>query len=230
MSIDAVRRAAAPASPAAAAATALSLFELRRYRTRPGRRDDLIAMFEAHFRPAYEAAGATILASWRVLDDADRWVWIRAFADGASRRRALEGFYGGSVWAGLKDACNATIADARDARLLHALAAPELAHPPPREALPAGPGRPWAITVLPLAAAEAAVAVAAATEARFTALGAPAALALASERDAVLLRRFETPEAEAAFHTGAAGREALRGLPAGSRHWRLMPTACSRLR
>lgn len=216
-------------SEAAAAPSALTLFELRRYRTRPGRRDALVAMFEAHFRAAYEAAGATILASWTVPDEPDRWVWIRAFADAAARRRALEGFYGGAVWAGLKDACNATIADAREARVLHALAAADLAHPPPRAALPAGPGRPWAATVRPLAPGADATATAVATEAVFTARGAPPALVLASTDAVVLLRRFDTEAAEAAFHAGLRGPRAL-ALPAGSRHWRLRPTECSRLR
>jgi hypothetical protein len=54
--------------------TPLILFEPRFYRTRPGRRDELIAMFEAHFRPAYEAAGATILACHAALQ---RQTWPR---------------------------------------------------------------------------------------------------------------------------------------------------------
>jgi alpha-D-ribose 1-methylphosphonate 5-triphosphate synthase subunit PhnH len=216
--------------PTSTQGSALTLFELRRYRARPGRRDELIAMFEAHFRPAYEAAGATILASWTAPAEPDRWVWIRAFTDARARREALKAFYGGSVWARLGAACNATIADASEARVLSALAAGELAHPPAREALPDGPGRPWAVTVLPLAEAGDAVAAAATAEARFTAAGAPPALALASAKEAVLLRRFESAEAELAFHLGAAGAAAVQGLPPGSRHWRLQPTGCSRLR
>jgi hypothetical protein len=187
----------------------LTLFELRRYRARPGRRDELIAMFEAHFRAAYEAAGATILASWTVPDEPDRWVWIRAFTDAAARRRALEGFYGGEVWSRLGPACNATIADAREARVLRALDAPGLAHPPPREALPDVPARRWALTLLPLPAP------------RVGPIAPPPALVLGHDKAVVLLRRFDTAAAEAAFDSA---------VPARARHWRLHPTDCSRLR
>lgn len=192
----------------------LNVFELRAYRTHPGRRDDLIAMFETHFCPAYEAAGATILASWTVLEEPDRWVWIRAFPDGASRRRALDGFYGGGVWAELADRCRATIADARTAFLLRAERAFDLANPPGRDALPMHLQRTWAATLMPLAAPLPA------------ADPDDAALQLASARHRLWLRRFETAAADAAFHAALGSRSARSGV----RHWRLEPTACSRLR
>jgi hypothetical protein len=194
----------------------LTLFELRRYRTRPGRRDELIAMFEAHFRPAYEAAGAIILASWTVPDEPDRWVWIRAFTDAAARRQGLERFYSDEVWAARKVACGATLADASDVRVLRARQAGELAQPLARDALPVGLARTWSATVLPLASA---VGFSAPTQA-------PGALELVSGKALVLLRRFETPSDDADFHA------ALRGQPwpRGAHHWRLAPTACSLLR
>lgn len=194
----------------------LTLFELRSYRTRPGRRDALIDMFEAHFRPAYEAAGATILASWTVPDEPDRWVWIRAFTDAPARRRALKGFYGGDVWAARGAACGATLADVRDARVLRAREAGDLAQPPARDALPPGQARTWSATVLPRAGA-----------AKYsTPPGSPAALELVSATDMVLLHRFDTPLADAAFHAALQGQV----WPRGARHWRLIPTACSLLR
>jgi hypothetical protein len=98
----------------------LTLFELRNYQTQPGRRDDLIAMFEAHFLDAYERAGASILGTFRNLDDPDRWVWIRAFADNPARRTALNGFYTSEAWLALREPANATIADVGDALLLRA--------------------------------------------------------------------------------------------------------------
>jgi hypothetical protein len=192
----------------------LSLFELRRYRARAGRRDELIALFEAHFRPAYEAAGATILASWTVPEEPDRWVWIRAFTDAAARRRALKGFYGGEVWARRGAACNETIADAREARVLRAQQVFDLALPPPRDALPSTLRRTWSATVLPLAGSA------------VTVPGAPQALELVSAKERVLLHRFDTATDAQAFH--AALRSQRR--PPGTRHWRLEPTACSRLR
>lgn len=103
-----------PSSPAAD----LQLFELRSYRTRPGRRDELIAMFEAHFLDAYERAGATIVATFTRHGEPDRWVWVRAFRSAAQREEALAGFYGSPTWKRLAAACNATIADVSDAWLL----------------------------------------------------------------------------------------------------------------
>lgn len=191
----------------------LTIFELRRYRARPGQRDALVAMFEANFRPAYEAAGATILGSWTVLAEPDMWVWMRAFPDSAARRQALAAFYGGPVWGHLAAACNATIADARDARVLRAINAGALGMPPPlhalRRARAGRTARPWAATVLPAACAPADA------EADV--------LVLASRNTTLLLRRFDNSAHERRFHA------ALR-LPPGTAHWRLHPTACSRLR
>jgi hypothetical protein len=104
--------------PAAANAAALTLFELRNYATQPGRRDALIEMFEAQFLDAYEDAGASILGTFRNLDDPNRWVWIRAFADNASRASALNGFYASAAWRARRAQANATIVDVSDALLL----------------------------------------------------------------------------------------------------------------
>jgi hypothetical protein len=116
--LAAAAAAAAGAGAPTAGAAALGLFELRSYQTRPGKRDALIGMFEAHFLDAYQQSGATILGTFRNLDDPDRWVWIRAFADHAGRAAALERFYGGEVWRARSAACNATILDVSDALLL----------------------------------------------------------------------------------------------------------------
>ncbi len=120
----------------ARAASRLSVFELRSYATQPGRRDELITMFEEHFLDAYERAGALILGTFRHLDDPDRWVWIRAFGDLQTREAALQGFYTAETWLSRADACNATIADVSDARLLGWASGEVLASPPPRP--PAG--------------------------------------------------------------------------------------------
>ena len=111
-------------SCAAQADAAAEVHELRHYVTRPGRREDLVAMFEAHFLDAYERAGARIVATWRNLDDPRRWCWIRAFESLESRNGALRGFYTSEVWKQRADACNATLADVGDARLLRPLLAP----------------------------------------------------------------------------------------------------------
>jgi NIPSNAP len=192
---------------------ALTVFELRRYRARPGRRDELVALFEAHFCPAYEAAGATILGSFTLAGDPETWVWIRAFASATARAEALRRFYGGAVWARLGRACNAALAEVSSARVLRAVAPGALAHPPARDAWP-GTARPWVATVrsrMPKSAL--------APDADD-----PTPLVLASPRSRVQLRRFDT-DAEA-----GAWLQAQPPEPGPSPHWHLHPTACSRLR
>lgn len=68
------------------------IFELRNYLLKPGRRDELIALFEREFVESQEAAGLRVVATFRNLDDPDRFVWIRSFTDMQARKAALEAF------------------------------------------------------------------------------------------------------------------------------------------
>jgi hypothetical protein len=94
------------------------VLELRQYTLVPGRRDALIGLFDEHFVESQDAVGGRVLGQFRDLDDPDRFVWVRAFADMDVRRRALEAFYGGPVWAAHRDAANATMVDSDDVLLL----------------------------------------------------------------------------------------------------------------
>jgi len=87
------------------------LVELRQYTLRPGRRDELIELFAREFSSAHEVAGASVLGYFRDLDDPDRFVWLRGFADDASRPDALGRFYGGDLWARSREAVNAMLVD-----------------------------------------------------------------------------------------------------------------------
>lgn len=95
-----------------------SVVELRQYTLRPGRRDALIDLFDREFVQTQEAVGIHVLGQFRDLDDADRFVWLRGFADMAARAAALPAFYGGPVWAAHRDAANATMVDSDDVLLL----------------------------------------------------------------------------------------------------------------
>ncbi|MEE2690905.1 MAG: NIPSNAP family protein [Pseudomonadota bacterium] len=100
------------------------IFELRNYLLKPGRRDELIALFEREFVESQEAAGLRVVATFRNLDDPDRFVWIRSFADMQARKAALEAFYNGPVWAAHREAANATMIDSDNVLLLHPAGAP----------------------------------------------------------------------------------------------------------
>ena len=92
--------------------------ELRRYTLHPGTRDTLIRIFDEHFIEGQERCGMRIIGQFRDLDDPDRFVWLRGFADMDARTRALEAFYGGPVWKEHGPAANATMVDHTDVLLL----------------------------------------------------------------------------------------------------------------
>jgi NIPSNAP protein len=94
------------------------IVELRQYTLFPGRRDELIELFEREFVTGQEAAGITLLGSFRDLGDPDRFVWLRGFPDMAARAVALAAFYGGPVWRRHREAANATMIDSDDVLLL----------------------------------------------------------------------------------------------------------------
>ena len=97
------------------------VLELRQYTLHPGRRDALIALFEREFVEPQEDAGMRLLATFRDLDDVDRFVWMRGFPDMPSRAESLVAFYGGPVWKAHRDAANATMVDSDDVFLLRPL-------------------------------------------------------------------------------------------------------------
>ena len=97
---------------------AQTVIELRQYRMLPGRRDDLIDLFEREFVESQEAHGMSLLGQFRDLDAPGHFVWMRGFDDMAARKAALEGFYGGPVWQAHRAAANNTLADNDDVLLL----------------------------------------------------------------------------------------------------------------
>jgi NIPSNAP len=109
------------------------VLELRQYTLRPSRRDDLVELFERELVAPQEAVGMRVLGTFRDVDDADRFVWLRGFADLQSRRSGLDAFYGGPVWARHGAAANATMLDSDDVLLLRPTDPP---HPLPDIAAP----------------------------------------------------------------------------------------------
>jgi hypothetical protein len=92
--------------------------ELRQYTLHPGRRDELITLFEREFIEPQEALGLRVIGQFRDLDKPDRFVWLRGFSDMASRAASLAAFYGGPVWQAHRDAANATMIDSDNVLLL----------------------------------------------------------------------------------------------------------------
>ena len=99
------------------------IVELRQYTLHPGRRDELIKLFDREFVETQEAVGIQVIGQFYDLDDPDRFVWLRGFNDMAAREQSLHAFYGGPVWKAHRDAANATMIDSDNVLLLR------LAHP-----------------------------------------------------------------------------------------------------
>ena len=97
------------------------VIELRQYTLHPGARDRLISLFEREFVESQEALGLQVLGTFTDADDPDRFVWLRGFAGMDERRRGLQAFYGGPVWARHRDEANATMIDSDDVLLLRPL-------------------------------------------------------------------------------------------------------------
>jgi hypothetical protein len=99
--------------------TGSAIVELRQYTHLPGKRDDLIALFERTFIAEQERLGMEIIDHFRDLDDPTRFVWLRGFPDMETRKRSNEAFYGGEVWTKNRDAANATLEDHTNVLMLH---------------------------------------------------------------------------------------------------------------
>lgn len=94
------------------------IVELRQYSLYPGRRDELIELFDRHLVESQEAVGIRVIGQFRDVEDRNRFVWLRGFRDMATRADSLAAFYGGPVWKQHRDAANATMVDSSDALLL----------------------------------------------------------------------------------------------------------------
>jgi len=118
--------------------TSLPVVELRRYNLHPGRRDELIDLFENRFLESQDEAGAHVLGQFRVDGAPDQFVWLRGFEDLAARAPALEAFYHGPEWRAHGEAANATMAAWDDVHLLATLAPSDGFQRPNRPRRPRG--------------------------------------------------------------------------------------------
>jgi quinol monooxygenase YgiN len=114
-----------------------AVLELRQYKIVPGRRDDMIEVFERWFIESQEADGMRLVGQFRDRDDLNRFTWIRTFPDMATREAALNAFYFGPVWQTHRDEANPLLLDNDNVLLLKPLT-PELAFAEPDTSAPSG--------------------------------------------------------------------------------------------
>ena len=94
------------------------IVELRMYTLHPGRRDELVRLFEREFIETQEAVGIQVIGQFYDLDDPNRFIWLRGFHDMPARTQALQAFYTGPIWKAHRDAANATMVDSDNVLLL----------------------------------------------------------------------------------------------------------------
>ncbi|GAA1588610.1 NIPSNAP family protein [Kribbella sancticallisti] len=95
-----------------------AVVDLRQYTLHPGQRDTMVRVFDEAFVEGQEEHGMHISGQFRDLDDPDRFVWLRGFADLPARAAALNGFYYGPVWKERGGEANVTMVDSDNALLL----------------------------------------------------------------------------------------------------------------
>lgn len=95
------------------------IIDLRDYTTQPGARDALIERCERSFFPEQTRLGARLLGVFRDADRDDRFVWLRAMPDLATRQRVLTDFYvDGELWKSQRNEVNGWIADSDNVLLM----------------------------------------------------------------------------------------------------------------
>jgi hypothetical protein len=74
------------------------IVEVRKYRIKPGRREEFLRFFECESVPALEAHGMRVLGPLVDVENPNAFVWLRAFPSLEAREAMRDAFYGGDVW------------------------------------------------------------------------------------------------------------------------------------
>lgn len=75
-----------------------AVIEFRTYTAQPGERAALVELLETRLFPEMERLGIKVLGCFPSLEDADTFVWLRAFPDAAEREALTKALYGGALW------------------------------------------------------------------------------------------------------------------------------------
>jgi NIPSNAP len=75
-----------------------AIIEMRTYKTRPGKRGELLELFNARSLPAHREIGMRIIGPFLSIEDPDTFFFMRGFPDLASREPMKSRFYDGALW------------------------------------------------------------------------------------------------------------------------------------
>ena len=73
-------------------------FELREYRTLPGKRENWVNFMEEIIIPFQVSKGMVILGSFIGQEEDDLYIWVRRFEDEAEREELYKAVYESDVW------------------------------------------------------------------------------------------------------------------------------------
>lgn len=73
-------------------------FELRQYRTQPGKRDEWVAYMEEVIIPFQVSKGMVIVGSFVSQEEDDHYLWIRRFESEAQREELYKAVYETDYW------------------------------------------------------------------------------------------------------------------------------------
>lgn len=99
----------------------ISIIELRNYLLKRGKRDAFINFFEKHFISTQEERSGFPLGQYRILNEPERFFWIRGFYDIKNRSTFLPTFYYSDFWKQHRNTANEMIANNDHVHLLHPL-------------------------------------------------------------------------------------------------------------
>jgi len=74
------------------------IVEVRRYRIKPGRREEFLAFFASRSVPALRSHGMQVLGPLIDLENPNAFVWLRAFPSLQARDEMKAAFYEGELW------------------------------------------------------------------------------------------------------------------------------------
>jgi hypothetical protein len=74
------------------------IVEVRRYRIKPGRREEFLEFFETRSIPALKAHGMAVFGPLIDLENPNAFVWLRGFPSLQARDEMKRSFYEGEIW------------------------------------------------------------------------------------------------------------------------------------
>ena len=76
----------------------MAFFELRQYRTRPGKRENWIEYMEGTIIPFQISKGMVVVGSFVGEEEEDLYVWIRRFENEEAREQLYQNVYESERW------------------------------------------------------------------------------------------------------------------------------------